>query len=148
MTDIVMTGRPAFAQFPKTAVATATTAYALTGANSVLDDNPLNTVLLLAAGPKGSMVGSIKTKARASNTTTQGGLFLRKTDDAPGIRRLINTVTIPTQSVTTTAKITEYSFDIATDDKPLRLEVGDELYFGVAVSQNNGINAIAQYSDF
>lgn len=137
-----------FAQTPKTASATVTAAYNLTGASSVADDGALNTVKLLTAGADGSLVTSVRALPRATCTATQVAVFIRKAADAATMRKFLTSMTIPAQSVTTTAGVTEFAFPLFSEATPLRLEADDELYVGQAVAQAIGINFHASYTDF
>ena len=145
---MALTHTAVFAQTPKTASATVTAAYALTGAGSLLDDAPSNTERLLTAGLDGALVTSIRVIPRATVTASQVALFIRKASDAPEKRKLVAALLMPAQTVSATAKVTDYSFEVASETTPLRLEAGDELYVGLAVAQANGVNVHAIYTDF
>jgi len=137
-----------FAQTPKVSTCVATTAFALTGANSLVDDTPQNTALLLTAGADGALVTLVRAMPRATCTAAQGALFIRKSGDPAGKRTLLDSVTIAAQTVSTTAAITATTFPIASEANPLRLEAGDELYFGLGTTQANGILGQAAYVNF
>lgn len=137
-----------FATDPQTASAVADAAYALTGVQSVADGVPLNTQLLLTAGIEGALVTSVYAMARGTHTATQAALFIRKATDAPEKRTLLTSVSMPAQSITNTTRVNRHDFDLASDGAPLRLGAGDELYFGIAVTQTAGILAHASYTDF
>lgn len=145
---MALTHTAVFAQTPKTASATVTAAYALTGAGSLLDDAPSNTERLLTAGLDGALVTSIRVIPRATVTASQVGLFIRKAGDPAGKRKLVSALLMPAQTVSATARVIDYSFDVASESVPLRLEAGDELYVGLAVAQANGVNVHAVYTDF
>lgn len=137
-----------FAQTPDTWNATATTAFALTGAGSLADNTPANTVLLGTAGIDGALLTSVRAIPRATNTATMAVLFLRKTGDAAGIRRVLKSVTVPAQTVAAATGITDVDFGIATETTPFRLSAGDELYVGLGVTQTNGITFNANAMQF
>lgn len=137
-----------FAKDPQTASALAVQAYHLTGAESVADAMPLNTVPLLTAGPEGALVTALYALARGTHTATQAALFIRKAADPSPQRTLLATVSMAAQSVSSTTQIARHAFDIASDSAPLRLAAGDALYFGIAVAQSVGVLAHATYTDF
>lgn len=128
-----------FAQTPDTWNATATTAFALTGTNSLADGSPLNTVLLGSGGMDGQVITSLTAVPRATSTATMAAIFLRKSGDAAGIRRLVKAVTLPAQTISATTGITETDFGLATEANPFRLGAGDELYIGLGTTQTGGI---------
>lgn len=136
----------AFAQTPKTSYASATTAFALTGAGSMLDDNPSNTVLLVTAGSDGALLTSVAVVPRATCTAHVAALFLSK--DSGTTKKVLSTVAVAAQTLSTTTAITGYSFTIASESEPFRLEAGDRLYVGITVTQSNGINFIARAVDY
>lgn len=137
-----------FAQTPKTTSATATAAYNLTGAGSLVDDAVTNTVKLMTAGADGSLVTSVRAIPRGTVTATQVAVFIRKAADAAGVRKLLTAMLVPAQTVSATAAVVEYAFPLFSETSPLRLEAGDELYVGQAVAQSAGINFHAAYTDF
>ena len=137
-----------FAKDPQTAFAVATSAYPLSGPQSLADGLPTHTVSLLSAGPEGALVTSVYALARGTHTATQAALFIRKATDPAEQRTLLATVSMPAQSITTTTRVNRHDFDLASDGAPLRLAAGDALYFGIAVTQAPGILAHASYSDF
>lgn len=136
----------AFAQSPKTFHATATTAFALTGAGSMLDDNPSNTVLLVTAGSEGALLTNVSVIPRATCTAHMAALFLSK--DGGTTKKLLSTVLVGAQTISTTAAVTEYAFTVATELSPLRLEAADRLYVGIAATQTNGVNFNAKSVDY
>lgn len=137
-----------FAQTPDTWNTTATGAFSLTGTNSIADNTPLNTVLLGTAGIDGAIITDVRAIPRATNTATLAILFLRKTGDAAGIRRILKTILVPAQTVSSTAAITDVNFNVATETSPLRIAAGDELYVGLGVAQTNGITFNANAVNF
>jgi len=137
-----------FAKDNKTSSAVVTVAYSVSGVNSVSDMTPQNTQLLMAAGTEGALLTQLKAMSLGTITATQAAIFVRKSTDAANIRKLLSTVLMSAQSVSATTKVSEYEFTIASQSSPLRLEAGDELYFGTAIAQSAGVIAHAAYSDF
>jgi hypothetical protein len=137
---------PVFAVTPKTNYASPTTAFALTGAGSMLDDNPSNTVLLATAGANGALVTNVSVIPRATCTAHFAAIFLSK--DSGTTKKLLSTVLVAAQTLSTTTAVVEYVFTIATESLPLRLEAGDRLYVGVSVTQANGVNFISKTVDY
>jgi len=128
-----------FAQSPASWAATATTAFSLTGTNSLADGSPANTVLLGTAGIDGALVTRIAALPRATSTATLAALFVRRSTDAVAARQLVASTTIPAQTISATTGITETNFNVATEFEPLRLGAGDELYVGLGTTQAGGI---------
>lgn len=137
-----------FAQTPDTWTAVATGAFTLTGTNSLADGAPTNTVLLGTAGTEGAIVTQIAVIPRATNTATMVALFVRRSTDATGARHLLQSVSLPAQTIGTTAAVSGVSFKIASESTPLRLGAGDELYVGLAVAQASGIAFTANAVQF
>lgn len=139
---MAVTATPVFAQTPKTNYASPTTAFTLTGAGSMLDDNPSNTVLLITAGADGALVTNIKVIPRATCVAHFAAIYLSK--DAGTTKKLLGTVLITAQTVSTTTAVVEYAFTEATESLPLRLEAADRIYVGISVTNANGINFISK----
>ncbi|MFK3738953.1 hypothetical protein [Massilia sp. TN1-12] len=138
------TNTAAFAQTPKTATAVATGAAANIGT-----DAPTNVVQLMQAGPDGCIVTRLTAEPRATLTgPTSLILLLAKSADSYATMRLIDSVTMPTQTLSTAAGITKTYFGDFTETTPLRLEAGDRLYFGSQVALAGGIVCRAEYTDF
>jgi hypothetical protein len=134
----------AFAQTPRTATAVATAAAA-----SIGTDAPTGVVQLLQAGADGAIVTRLSAEPRATLTgATSLVLFLAKSADAYATMRLIDSVTMPVQTLSTSAGITKTYFGDYAETTPLRLEAGDRLYFGSQVALAAGIVAKAEYTDF
>jgi len=142
---MAVTAVPVFSQTPKTWYASPVTAYAATGAASLLDDNPSNTILLITAGTNGALVQNISVIPRATNTAHVMSLFLSK--DSGTTKKLLSQVVVAAQTLTTTVAQVEYAFTSATETAPLRLEAADRLYVGLSVTQSNGINVIGKSVD-
>ena len=137
-----------FAQIPVTTTAVATTAVALTGSGSVDNDTPSNTVLLATAGANGAILTRLTAMPRATVTTTAAYLFVRKSADASGVRRLIDSSTVIAYTLATTTAVPVTSFTNYSETAPLRLAAGDELYVGASVSLAAGIVFRAELTDF
>lgn len=134
----------AFAQTPKTGTAVATGA-----AGNIGTDTPTNVVQLMQAGPDGCIATRLTAEPRA---TLAGAaslvLFLAKSADAYATMRLIDSVTMSAQTLSTTVGITKTSFGDYSEITPLRMEAGDRLYFGSQVALAAGIVAKVEYTDF
>jgi hypothetical protein len=129
-----------FAQTPKTGTAVCT------GADTVADDNPSNTALLVTAGSDGALVTRIWAMPRATVTATGLHLFLSK--DGGTTKRLIDSELMSAHTVATTTAIPETAFANYTESLPLRLEAADRLYVGAAVALASGIVFKAEFTDF
>lgn len=130
----------AFAQTPRTATAV------VTGAATVADDAPANTVLLMTAGVDGCIVTSLTAMPRATVTASNLCLWLSK--DAGTTKRLIDSELMGAHTVATTTAIPETTFARISESNPLRLEAGDRLYVGSQVALASGIVFKAEYTDF
>ena len=129
-----------FAQSPKTATAVAT------GASTVADDNPSNTVELLTAGAEGCIVTALAAMPRATATASSLVLFLSK--DGGTTKRLIDSELMGAHTVAATTAIPETTFSRVSESSPLRLAAGDRLYVGSQVALAGGIVFKAEYTDF
>lgn len=129
-----------FAQTPKTATAVAT------GAATVADDAPANTVLLMTAGADGCIVTKLTAVPRATVTASSLCLWISK--DSGTTKRLIDSELMSAHTVATTTAIPETSFINISESSPLRLEAGDQLYVGSQVALAGGIVFKAEYTDF
>lgn len=132
-----------FAQTPKTGIAVCTTA---------VDDigivNPANTVLLFTAGADGALVTRAWAMPRATVTATGLYLFIRKSGDTSTDRYLIDSELMSAHTVAGTTAIPETAFSNISEGNPLRLEAGDVLYAGVAVTLAGGIVFRLEATDF
>jgi hypothetical protein len=137
-----------FAQTPVTASAVATTAIALTGAGSIDNDTPSDTVLLATAGSNGAIVTRITAIPRVTVTATNLFLFLRKSTDAAGVRRLIDSALMTAYTVAATTAIPVTTFSLYSETTPIRLAAGDELYVGIGVSFASGIVFKAELTNY
>lgn len=129
-----------FAQSPKTATAVATTATAS------IDTTPTNTVLLMTAGAEGAILTRLWAIPRATVTATCLYLFVSK--DGGTTKTLIDSELMAAATINTTTAIAETSFSNYSESAPLRLEAGDKLYVGGAVTLSNGIVFKVEYTDF
>ena len=130
-----------FAQTPKTATASATTATTNGGT-----DSPTNTVLLLTAGSDGCIVTRLYALPR--NTVTQTALQLFLSKDGGTTQRLIDSETMAAYTASTTAAAPKTTFSSYSESSPMRLEAGDKLYVGVQVTPTSGTVFKAEYTDF
>ncbi len=129
-----------FAQTPKTATAVAT------GAATVANDTPANTVELMTAGADGCIVTLVSAMPRATVTASCLALWLSK--DGGATKRLIDSVLMSAHTVAATTAIPVTRFTTITEAEPIRLEAGDRLYCGSQVALASGIVFEAQYTDF
>lgn len=135
-----MTFTAPFAQTPKTATAV------VTGAATVADDNPTNTVELLTAGANGALVTRLAAMPRGTVTASSLVLFLQKSGQTT--KRLIDSELMAAHTVAATTAIPETAFGNVTDSTPLRLEAGDKLFVGSQVALAAGIVFAAQWMDY
>ncbi len=129
-----------FAQTPKTS------AVVVTGAATVADDNPTNTVELLVAGADGALVTRLAAMPRATVTAANLVLFLQKGGQTP--KRLIDSELMSAHTVAATTAIPETVFANISDSTPMRLEAGDKLFVGSQVALAAGIVFAAQWMDY
>lgn len=129
-----------FAQTPKTASAVCT------GAATITNDAPTNTVELITAGADGALVTKLTAIPRATVTAT--GLYLYISKDAGTTKRLVDSELMAAHTVATTTAIPETKFANISETTPIRLEAGDKLYVGAAVALAGGIVFNVEYMDF
>ncbi len=129
-----------FAQTPKTS------AVVVTGAATVADDNPTNTVELLTAGADGALVTRLTAMPRATVTAANLVLFLQKSGQTT--KRLIDSELMTAHTVAATTAIPETVFGNVSDSTPMRLEAGDKLFVGSQVALASGIVFAAQWMDY
>lgn len=137
-----------FPQSQKTATAVASMAVPLTGANSMASDSAAPTVPLLTAGPEGAMVTRICAIPRGTVTATFLALYLRKSTDAPGVRTLLDSVTMAAYTANATVGFPTTFFTQYNEGTPLRLAPGDELHVGIGVAVAAGVAFRAEFLDF
>lgn len=130
-----------FAQTPQVSQAVVTLA-----ANSITTTTPTNTALVATAGADGGLLTSLKAIPRA--TVTASSLVLFSSTDNGTTKHLIASVLMPAQTLATTTAIAATSFDIASEEIPLRLKAGEKLYVGSQVALAGGIVFEARWTDF
>ena len=130
-----------FAQTPQIKTAVVTSAAA-----SISGDTPTNTVALLTAGADGAILTRLSAIPRA--TVTASSLLLYTSSDNGTTKRLIDSVLMPAQTVSTTAAIASTAFTNYSETTPLRLAAGETLYVGSQVALASGIVFKAEYTDF
>lgn len=116
----------------------------LTG--GITNDTPTNAGLVFTAGAEGSLVTSITAIPRATVTATVLYLFI--SSDAGTTMRLIDSILIPAQTLSTTAAVTLSSFTNYTEDYPLRLKANERLYVAISVSLASGVVVEARGMDY
>lgn len=137
---MTITNTAAFAQTPKTGSAEATTASVIT------TDAPTNTLLIATAGIDGAIFTKLSAIPRA--TVTASGLYLFISRDSGTTKLLQDSVLMEAHTVATTTAIPVTVFDKITEDVPIRLEAGDELYVSTAVALASGIVFSGEWTDF
>lgn len=141
-----------FAQTPNVWTAVATTAVALTGAGSLDNDTPSNTVLLgTASATDGGVITSLSAIPRATVTAT--ALYLWSSKDNGTTKSLIASALMPAYTLAATTENTRTVFKhadgtVISDTAPLRLQAGEQLYVGIGVSLASGIMFNAREMDF
>lgn len=138
-----------FAQTPKNEVAVATAAVSLTGANSLTTSTPNNTVLLLTAGADGAMVTALSAITRATNVATSL-LYWISTDSGTN-KFLAGSSLQSAHTIAAGTAIPVCSFKHSdgseiSEEKPLRLEAGVQIYIGTSTVGNVAFQA--QMTDF
>lgn len=129
----------AFAQTPQTLNALTTGADDVTSA-------PANTIIIATAGADGAILTSLTAIPRA-DTVTAISLHLFISQDSGTTKLLINSALMADHPPLTTTAIPVTDFGY-TEDAPLRLKSGDELYVGAAVALSGGISFNSEWSDF
>lgn len=144
------TNTAVFAQNPKTATVVMTAAVALTGAGSIADTASAvsGTSLLMTAGAEGAIVTRLQYLPRGTISATVAYLFVRRAGQPASERVLIDQVSLPAVTISTTAAATKSVSTLATEVSPLRLGAGDELYVGMSVAASVGVAAYAEFTDF
>lgn len=135
------TNTAAFPQTPKTDTAVVVAACVMGAA-----DAPTNTLLLMTAGADGCVVTNLSAMPRATNALT--GLYLFLSNDTGTTKRLIDSEFAPAYTLNTTTAIPETQFARYSENSPLRLEAGDQLYVGAAVALAAGFVFKAEFTDF
>lgn len=140
-----------FAQTPQSATAVATTAVALTGAGSIDNDTPSNTVLLCTAGANGSLVTSLSAIPRMTVTAT--ALYVWSSIDSGTTKRLVASALMPAYTLAATTQnaptVLKHADGTAiSETSPLRMSAAERLYVGIGVSFASGIVFHARHTDF
>jgi hypothetical protein len=108
----------------------------ITAATSAVSGDSVSTaVLLFTAGLEGSAITSITAIPRATVTATALYLFTTTGSDTTALK-LIDSITMPAQTLSTTAGITISTFTNYTEDYPLRLKATEKLYVATGVAAN------------
>lgn len=135
------TNVPVFAQAPKTNTAVVTNAAA-----NVTTDAPTNAVLLATAGANGAILTRLTAIPRG--TVTPSSLLLYSSLDGGTTMRLIDSETMPAQTVSTTAGIAETVFGNFSEARPRRMAPTERLYVASQVALVAGIVFNAEWTDF
>jgi hypothetical protein len=128
-----------FAQTAKTSSAV------VTGADDVTDA-PVNTVLLETAGTEGALLTKLTAMPRATVTASSLHLFISQ--DSGTTKRLNDSALMEAHTVAATTEIPQTVFSTITEDTPIRMEAGDELYVGSGVALAGGIVFASEMTDF
>lgn len=136
---MTMTFTAPFAQTPQIATAVCT------GAGTVANDTPSNTVLLLTAGANGALVTKAHAMPRA--TVTASSLHLYVSLDGGTTKRMMDSALMAayTQAATTLTPKTAFSPSVSV---PIRLPAGAEIYCQSEVALAGGIVFTAEWMDF
>jgi hypothetical protein len=115
----------------------------VTTANTTYSTTPTNAVLLLTAGANGARVTRIGAIPQATVTAAQLQLF--RSRDAGTTKYFHNSAlqAAYTMATTTSAPVTDFGYS---DDNPLILSAGEQLYVGSSITQNVAFNA--EWSDY
>lgn len=130
-----------FAQTLKTSTAVSTLACVIGAA-----DAPTNTSLVCTAGADGALVTKVSSIPRATVAGTAMYLFISK--DSGTTMRLIDSASMLSATVGTSAGVAPTLFLNISENSPLRLEAGDKLYIGAAVALAAGIVTKCESTDF
>lgn len=130
-----------FAQDPNALQAVVTTA--CSGINST---TPTNTSLIATAGVNGALLTSLTAIPRG--TVTASSLLVFSSLDGGVTKNLKSSFLMPAQTVSTTAAITGTDSGICSEDNPIRLKAGEQLYVASQVAQAAGIVFEARWTDF
>jgi len=108
----------------------------ITAATSAVSTDSVSTaVLLFTAGLEGSAITSITAIPRATVTATALYLFTTTGTDTTTLK-LIDSISMPAQTLNTTASVSISTFTNYTEDYPLRLKAGEKLYVATGVAAN------------
>jgi len=128
-----------FAQTPQTGFAECT-------AVATPADDTANTILIGTAGADGALLTRLSAIPKATVTGTVLLLFISQ--DSGTTQHFVDAELLVAQTVDTTTAIAEYNFANISEDTPIRLKAGDELYVGITVAVAGGIGFTAEWTDF
>ncbi|MDM9594734.1 hypothetical protein QU617_15605 [Pseudomonas guariconensis] len=131
-----------FVQVQKTGSAIATAAVSGVGTNTPTGLVPLGA----AAGANGALVTKITAMPRA--TVTASSLLLYSSKDAGATFQIIDSELMAAYTLAATTAIPETSFGNISQDTPLRLQAGEQLYVGSQVALAAGIQFRSEGGDF
>lgn len=117
-----------------------------TATTGITTDSVANVGLLFTAGTEGALVTSITAIPRATVTATVIYLFV--SSDNGTTSRLIDSILMPAQTLSTTTAVTQSVFTNFTEDYPLRLKANERLYVAISVALTNGIVIAARGMDY
>ncbi len=117
----------------------------VTGVATPADDTA-NAVLLATAGSDGALVTRVSAMPRATVTTS--GLYLYISNDSGTTKYLVDSELMAAHTVAVDTAIPETYFSNISEDTPIRLKAGDELYAGSGVALADGIVFAAEWTDF
>jgi hypothetical protein len=118
----------------------------LTVAGAITTDAPTNTALLFTAGAEGSIITYLAAYPRATNTALS--IYLFSSIDGGVTKRLIDSVLMSAYTYATATAVPTTQFVKWTEDYPLRLEAGEQLYASTSVALASGIVVAALGMDF
>jgi len=136
---MAITNTAAFAQTAQTGTAIVVGVDDLTSA-------PANTVILGTAGADGAILTAVTAIPRATVTASSLHLFISK--DGGTTKILLDSALMAAHTVAGTTAVPVTTFTAYSEDEPLRLNAGDQIYAGSAVALAGGIAFTAEWSDF
>jgi hypothetical protein len=131
-----------FAQTPQEGCAIVTAVCS----NVSISTSVANTVLLATAGLEGAIVTRISAIPRATVAPTS--LLLFDSPDTGTNKNLVDSAVMAAHSVAAATAIPVTAFTRYSEDTPLRLEAGEQLYAGIGVALAAGIVFNAEWTDF
>lgn len=126
-------------QIPRSATSVASLA------NNVLTDSPTGTVKVMTAGPNGARLVKLTATPRGTASATQIQLF--RSSDAGTTKRLVRTAVIAAFTLSSTAQIATTDLGYS-DDGPMILGAGEELYCAISVALAAGVVFEAEWADY
>lgn len=137
-----MSGTPNFATTPHNESAVVTAAI-----SNLNTDAPTGQVAIFTA-TVATNITRITAQPRGTTTVATAAHLLISKGATPSVIRLKDSVTVPAQTISTTAGIIKTAFPDYSEQTPLRLGAGETLYCAIASAQANGIVFAIETADF